>query len=59
VWHDFAAQATGAHYGSEWDASVSRKFADRYELLVKYADYSADELLTDTRKFWVQFGAAF
>jgi hypothetical protein len=59
VWHDFGAQATGAHYGSEWDASVSRKFAERYELLVKYADYSADELLTDTRKFWVQFSAAF
>jgi hypothetical protein len=59
VWHDFAADATGAHYGSEWDASVSRKFADRYELVVKFADYSADELLTDTRKFWVQFAAAF
>jgi hypothetical protein len=59
VWHDFGAEATGAGYGSEWDASVSRKFAERYELLVKYADYSADELLTDTRKVWVQVAAAF
>jgi len=59
VWHEFDAEATGADYGSEWDASVTRKFAERYELLVKFADYSADELLTDTRKFWVQFAAAF
>jgi hypothetical protein len=59
VWHDFGAEADGADYGSEWDASASRKFAERYELLVKFADYSADELLTDTRKFWVQFAAAF
>jgi len=59
AWHDFGAEATGADYGSEWDASVTRKFAERYELLVKFADYSADELLTDTRKYWVQFSAAF
>jgi hypothetical protein len=59
VWHDFGAEATGADYGSEWDTSVSRKFAKRYELLVKYADYSADELLTDTRKVWVQVAAGF
>jgi hypothetical protein len=59
VWHDFGAEATGADYGSEWDASVTRKFAKRYELLVKFADYSADDLLTDTRKVWVQFAATF
>jgi len=59
AWHDFGAEATGADYGSEWDASASRRFAKRYEVLVKYADYSADELLTDTRKFWVQVAAAF
>jgi hypothetical protein len=28
-------------------------------VLVKYADYSADGLFTDTRKFWLQFGATF
>jgi hypothetical protein len=59
AWHDFGAQATGASYGSEWDLSVGKKFADRYELLVKYADYSADGLFTDTRKFWVQLAASF
>jgi len=59
VWHDFSAEATGLDYGTEIDLSVSRKFASRYEVLVKYADYSADDLFTDTAKFWLQLGAAF
>jgi hypothetical protein len=59
VWHEFSAEATDAEYGSELDLVVSRRFAERYEILAKFADYSADELFTDTRKFWVQFSAAF
>lgn len=59
VWHDFSAEAAALDYGSEWNFSVSRKFMDRYELLMKYADYAAEGLFADTRKFWVQLGAAF
>jgi hypothetical protein len=59
VWHNFSAEATTQDYGTEWNISVSRKFADRYELLLKYADYSAEDLFADTRKYWIQFGAAF
>ncbi len=59
VWHDFSAEATTQDYGTEWNISVSRKFADRYELLLKYADYSAEDLFADTRKYWIQLGAAF
>ncbi|MBF8293389.1 MAG: hypothetical protein HW392_2216, partial [Steroidobacteraceae bacterium] len=59
VWHDFQAQATGLHYGTELDLSVSRKFRERYEVLAKYADYSASGLFTDTRKFWLQLAASF
>ena len=59
VWHDFQAEATSQDYGTELDLSVSRKFAKRYDVLLKYADYSADGLFTDTRKFWLQLGAAF
>lgn len=59
VWHDFSAEATSQDYGSEWNASVSRKFADRYEFLAKYAYYAADDLFADTRKFWILLGAAF
>ncbi len=59
MWHEYSAEAGGGDYGSELDLSVSRKFADRYELLVKYADYSADQLFTDTTKFWLQLSASF
>ena len=59
VWHDFKAAATSLDYGTELNLSVSRKFAKRYEVLLKYADYSADGLFTDTSKFWLQLGAAF
>lgn len=59
VWHDFQAEATSRDYGTELNLLVSRKFANRYELLLKYADYSTDGLFTDTTKYWVQLGAAF
>ncbi len=59
AWHRFSADATGVRYGTELDLQVSRQFAGRYDLLVKYSDYAADGLFTDTQKFWVQLGAAF
>ena len=59
VWHDFSAEATGLDYGTELDLSVSRKLAGGFDVLIKYADYSADGLFTDTTKFWLQLGAAF
>jgi hypothetical protein len=59
VWHDFAAEATGLDYGSEIDLLVACTIAKRYEVMLKFADYSADEGFTDTRKIWVQLGASF
>jgi len=59
IWHDFKAEAVSQDYGTELDLLVSRKFAKRYEVLVKYADYSEGGLFTDTTKFWLQLGAAF
>ena len=59
VWHDFSADATSLHYGSELDLSIGYKLADRIDLLLKLADYRADEGFTDTQKVWVQLCAAF
>ena len=59
VWHEFSAEATGRGVRVGFDLVVSRRFAERYEFLAKYADYSADSLFTSTRKFWVQVSAAF
>jgi len=59
IWHEFGAEATDADYGTEVDFVVSRRFAERYEFLAKYADYSAHELFASTRKFWIQLSADF
>lgn len=59
VWHEYGAEATDAAYGAELDLVVSRKFAKRYEFLAKYAEYDADGLFSNTRKFWIQLGAGF
>lgn len=56
-WHDFRAAAGSARYGREWDLALSRKFGQRYELLGKYANYSANSFATDTRKAWLMFTA--
>jgi hypothetical protein len=58
-WHDFGAEAVSRDYGTELDLSASRKFAGRYEVLLKFADYRADGFAADTRKYWLQFGASF
>ena len=58
-WHDFRAAAGSGRYGQELDLSLSRKFGKRYELLGKYADYSASGFSSDTRKAWLMLTATF
>jgi hypothetical protein len=57
--HDFRAEASSVRYGTEWDASVSRKVGKRLELLGKLADYNARGLGADTTKIWVMATASF
>jgi hypothetical protein len=59
AWHDFRADAVSRSYGSEWDASVSRKFGAHCELLLKLARYDASGFAADTRKLWLQLLTSF
>ena len=52
-YHVYEAERTSTDYGSEINAQFQAKWG-RFTGLVKYADYEADELFTDTTKFWVQ-----
>ncbi len=52
-WHDYQAERTSQDYGSEIDLQLQAKWK-RFTGILKYADYSADGLFTDTSKFWVQ-----
>ena len=55
VFHTFKADHGGADYGSEVGVSVQRQLSDNLGLHFKLARYSADELATDTTKFWLVF----
>ena len=51
--HDYEAERGGADYGYEVDVQVLAKWK-KLNGLLKYADYHADKLFTDTHKLWLQ-----
>jgi hypothetical protein len=60
LFHDFSAQSGSADYGTEFDASITRKFAQNYGVLFKLASFDSDSIAYgDTTKFWVQLSADF
>ncbi len=61
LYHDFDAESGSQSFGSEIDASIGRKFAEKYSVLFKAAffDASASSPYPDTSKLWVQLTADF
>ncbi len=60
LYHDFSTQSGSADFGSEIDASFSRKIGDKYGLLLKAARFDTDSpAFGDTTKLWVQLTAGF
>jgi hypothetical protein len=53
VYHRFDADRGPAHYGDETDLQVAAKWK-KFSALLKYADYHAGDLFTDTQKLWAQ-----
>lgn len=52
-YHDFKAERGAASYGSELNLQLVAKWM-KFTGTLKYADYRADDLFTDTRKLWAQ-----
>ena len=52
-YHSYGAEHIDLDYGSEVNLQLAAKLK-RFTALVKYADYDADELFTDTSKYWLQ-----
>ncbi|WP_331377448.1 alginate export family protein [Sphingomonas sp. 37zxx] len=52
--HRFDSDRLGQKYGDEWNAQATFKLTRNIGLLVKYADYRADQFGTDTRRLWLQ-----
>ena len=59
LYHRFSRESGGPDYGSEWDLAIRKPFAKRYALVLKYANYNARSLGTDTEKAWVMITANF
>lgn len=57
--HDFGAETGNADWGTEVDFSANWPLAKHYAVLLKGASYDADDLATDTSKYWVMLTAAF
>ena len=59
VYHEFSADAGGADYGTELDASAAYPLGKGISGLVKYAAYAADAFGADTEKGWLQLEYRF
>lgn len=57
-YHDLASDYGSTDYGQELDLSAAKQFGP-VTVLLKYADYQADEFGSDTQKFWLMFNATF
>ena len=53
LWHDFQADSGADEYGDELDLVFTWPLAKDVTGGLKYADYSADDFATDTRKAWI------
>ena len=52
VFHSFEADVGGMDFGSELDVSLTYAVSKSVGVGLKYADYDADKLFTDTEKIW-------
>jgi hypothetical protein len=56
--HDFSAERGSTHFGSELDLQLIAR-TEKMVLTLKYSDYRADQLLTDTDKLWLSVDYSF
>jgi len=59
TYHDLSSDVGGIDYGKELDLVAAYAVNKNYNVLVKYANYSADDHATDTDKLWLQLVAKF
>lgn len=60
VYHDLRPETgSGPAYGTELDFVASRPLFDKYQILLKFADYRAKSFSADTLKIWAMFTANF
>ena len=58
-WHDFDSDEGSTDYGSEINLVATYPLSKRTSLLLKFANYNADEFATDTTKLWLMANINF
>ena len=59
TYHNLTSDTDSKDWGNELDLVAAYKIDKNYGVLVKYANYSADDKSTDTNKLWIQATAKF
>jgi hypothetical protein len=59
TYHNLTSDVGSKDWGNELDLVAAYKVNKNYGVLVKYANYSADDKSTDTSKLWIQATAKF
>ena len=59
LWHELNSDSGNIDYGSELDLIASYQLADKVGILLKYANFSADDFATDTSKLWAMANFKF
>lgn len=66
MYHEFDAEDSSANYGDELDIAISHplnvssiSWIKEGAVLLKYADYNADDFATDTKKLWLETSFKF
>lgn len=57
-YHDYSSEVGSVDYGSELNLSAAADVS-KVKLLLKYADYAADNFAVDTQKLWAQIDYRF
>jgi len=59
TYHDYSSDVDGLDFGNELNLVGTYAFNKNYGVLVKYANFSAEDFASDTDKLWVQLTAKF
>lgn len=58
-YHQFDADSGSGDFGSELDLSLSKKLNKNFSALLKAAQYDAEDINSDTSKYWIMLSADF
>lgn len=59
IYHDFQAEDSSLDYGTEIDFMWSHQLSAKHSVMLKFADYNADNFAVDTQKIWLMFSANY